>query len=56
MLQKVISAMLSISSGPLIENTFNIMDDIVGNDSSKLAVENYEAISITLYNYQSTSI
>ena len=46
MLQKFISAMLSIFSGPLIESTFNIMDDIVEKDRSKLTVENYEAMAI----------
>ena len=42
-LQILISALLSIFSGPLIESTFNIMDDIVEKDRSKLTVENYEA-------------
>ena len=46
MLQKFISAMLSIFSGPLIEGTFNVMDDIVEKDRSKLTVENYEAMAI----------
>ena len=46
MLQKLISATLSIFSGPLIESTFNIMDDIVEKDRSKLTVENYEAVAI----------
>ena len=32
MLLKFISSMFSIFTGPLIESTFNIMDDIVGND------------------------
>ena len=45
-LQLLISALLSIFSGPLIESTFNIMDDIVEKDRSKLTVENYEAIAI----------
>ena len=45
-LQILISALLSIFSGPLIESTFNIMDDIVEKDRSKLTVENYEAIAI----------
>ena len=45
-LQILISALLSIFSGPLIERTFNIMDDIVEKDRSKLTVENYEAIAI----------
>lgn len=45
-LQRLISALLSIFSGPLVESTFNIMDDIVEKDRSKLTVENYEAIAI----------
>ena len=42
----LISALMSIFSGPLIESTFNIMDDIVEKDRSKLTVENYEAVAI----------
>ena len=48
MLLKFISAMLSLLSGPLIESTYNIMDDNVEKDRSKLTVENYEAIGITI--------
>ena len=42
----LISALMSIFSGPLIESTFNIMDDIVEKDRSKLTVENYETVAI----------
>ena len=42
----LISALMSIFSGPLIESTFNIMDDIVEKDRNKLTVENYEAVTI----------
>ena len=42
----LISALMSIFSGPLIESTFNIMDDTVEKDCSKLTVENYEAVAI----------
>ena len=45
-LKKLISALLSIFSGPLVESTFNIMDDIVEKDRSKLTIENYEAVAI----------
>eukprot|EP00745_Piridium_sociabile_P019195 TRINITY_DN2900_c0_g1_i2.p1 TRINITY_DN2900_c0_g1~~TRINITY_DN2900_c0_g1_i2.p1 ORF type:complete len:270 (+),score=47.64 TRINITY_DN2900_c0_g1_i2:279-1088(+) len=37
---------LSIFSGPLVEGTFNIMDDIVENDRTSLTSENYEAIAL----------
>ena len=43
---KLISALMSIFSGPPIESTFNIMDDLVEKDHSKLTVENYEAVAI----------
>ena len=46
LLKTLISALLSIFSGPLVESTFNIMDDIVEKDRSKLNVENYEAVAI----------
>ena len=42
----LISTLMSIFSGPLIESTFNIMDDIVEKECSKLTVENYEAVAI----------
>lgn len=45
-LQKLVASLLSIFSGPLIESTFNIMDDIVEKDRSKLKIENYEAVAI----------
>lgn len=45
-LQRLIFTLLSIFSGPLIECTFDIMDDIVEKDRSKLTVENYEAVAI----------
>ena len=45
-LKRLISALMSIFSGPLIESTFNIMDDIVQKDRSTLTVENYEAVAI----------
>ena len=41
----LISALKSMFSGPLIESTFNIMDDIVEKERSKLTVENYEAVA-----------
>ena len=42
----LISALMSIFNGPLIESTFNIMDDIVEQNCSKLTVENYETVAI----------
>lgn len=41
--------MLTPFSGPLIEGSFNLMDDIITEDRSKLTVENYEAISSVKY-------
>ncbi|XP_045177599.2 uncharacterized protein LOC123537819 [Mercenaria mercenaria] len=45
-LKKLVSSVLTIFSGPLIESTFNIMDDIVEKDRTKLTVKNYEAVAI----------
>jgi hypothetical protein len=46
MMQKLVKTVLCIFSGPLIESTFNIMDDIVEKDRTKLTVVNYEAVAI----------
>jgi hypothetical protein len=46
MLKKLASSLLTIFSGPLIEATFNIIDDIVEKDRTKLIVKNYEAVAI----------
>lgn len=32
--------------GPLVEPSFNIMDDIIEKDRDRLTVENYETIAI----------
>ena len=42
----LISALMSIFSGPLIESTFNVMDDIIEKEHSKLTVENYKVVTI----------
>ena len=46
MLKKLVMALLTIFSGPLIESTFNIMDDIIEKDRTQLTVVNYEAVAI----------
>ena len=46
MLKKLVSAVLTIFSGPLIESTFNIMDDIIEKDRTKLTISTYEAVAI----------
>jgi len=46
LLTKLVSTLLTIVSGPLIESTFNIMDEIVEIDRTKLTIENYEAVAI----------
>ena len=35
-----------VFSGPLIEATFNFMDDIIERDRTKLTVKNYKAMAI----------
>ncbi|KAL8618685.1 hypothetical protein ACOMHN_048861 [Nucella lapillus] len=46
LLKRLVSALLSIFTGPLVEATFNIMDDIVENDRTMLTSENYEAVAL----------
>jgi len=46
LLTKLVSTLLTIVSGPLIESTFNIMDEIVEIGRTKLTIENYEAVAI----------
>ena len=43
-LSKLVKALLSIFSGPLIEGTFNILNDIIEEDRTKLTNHNYEAL------------
>lgn len=43
--RSLVKAVLSIFSGPLIESTFNVMDDIIEDDRSRLTVKNYEALA-----------
>ena len=46
LLTKLVSSLLTIVSGPLIESKFNTMDEIVEIDRTKLIIENYEAVAI----------
>jgi hypothetical protein len=45
-LNKLVCALLTAFSGPLIEGTFNIMGDIIEEDRSTIAIENYEAVAL----------
>ena len=45
-MKSLVTALLTIFSGPLVESSFNIMDDIVEKDRASLTVENYEAVAI----------
>lgn len=45
-LTTLVSSLLTIFSGPLVESSFNIMDDIVQHDRARLTIENYEAVAI----------
>ncbi|KAI8777450.1 hypothetical protein BgiBS90_021653 [Biomphalaria glabrata] len=42
----LVKSLLSIFSGPLVESTFNIMDDIIECDQSRMLHRNYEGIAI----------
>ncbi|GBM63510.1 hypothetical protein AVEN_73790-1 [Araneus ventricosus] len=44
-----IKAVMSVFSGPLVEGTFNIMDDIITDDRTSLTIQNYEACSLIKY-------
>ncbi|GBM89204.1 hypothetical protein AVEN_158759-1 [Araneus ventricosus] len=48
-LSRCIKAVMSFFSGPLVEGTFNIMDDIITDDRSSLTIQNYEACSLIKY-------
>ncbi|KAK0042155.1 oxidoreductase YteT [Biomphalaria pfeifferi] len=42
----LVKRLLSLFSGPLVESTFNIMDDIIECDESRMLHRNYEGIAI----------
>ena len=43
-LSKLVKAALSCFSGPIVEGTFNIMDDILEKDRTRMTAENFEAL------------
>ncbi len=43
---KLVKALLSIFTGPLVEGSFNLMDDILEADRSSLNVETYESLTV----------
>ncbi|KAL5016272.1 hypothetical protein ScPMuIL_005861 [Solemya velum] len=45
-LSKLVCALLTSFSGPLIEGTFNVMGDIIEEDRSTMTIENYEAVAM----------
>ncbi|KAK7088119.1 hypothetical protein V1264_022079 [Littorina saxatilis] len=46
MMMRLIKALLSIFSGPLVESSFNTMDDCIRKDRVNLLSENYEAVAM----------
>lgn len=46
-------AILSIFSGPLVEGTFTIMDDIIEQDQTRMLNENDQAIALIKSHYKS---
>jgi hypothetical protein len=48
-LSRLAKAVLSVFAGPIIEGTFNIMDDIVESDRTSLTAESYEALALTKF-------
>lgn len=45
-LGKLVRAMLSVFTGPLVEDSFNIMDVIVDKHKVKLSIETYEGFAV----------
>lgn len=45
-LSRLVKALLSIFCGPLVEASFNIMDDILRSDRSRMTTQNYEALAM----------
>nr|XP_055023083.1 uncharacterized protein LOC129413401 [Misgurnus anguillicaudatus] len=43
---KLVKALLSIFTGPLVEGSFNLMDDILETDRCSLNVETYESLAV----------
>ena len=45
-LGKLVTAVLSIFTGPLVEGSFNLMDDILESDRCSMNVETYESLAV----------
>jgi len=43
---KLVKALLSIFTGPLVEGSFNLMDDILEADRCSMNVETYESLAV----------
>lgn len=43
---KLVKALLSIFTGPLVEGSFNLMDDILKDDRCSMNVETYESLAV----------
>ena len=43
---KLVKALLSVFTGPLVEGSFNLMDDILEADRCRMNVETYEGLAI----------
>lgn len=46
LLTRLVKALLSIFTGPLVEGSFNIMGDIIEEDRTRLTIHNYEALAV----------
>lgn len=55
-LSKLALACMTIFSGPLVEGSFNIMDDIITDDRSRLTVENYGALAHIKYTLKAAGV
>lgn len=55
-LTRLAKAVLSIFTGPLVESSFNTMDDCVRTDRTNLLVENYEAVALVRSSLKSRKV
>ena len=53
-LSRLVYASLSIFTGPMVESSFSMMNDIIDSRSGRMDIDTYSAIMTTKYNLQSS--
>ena len=46
LISKHVSSVIGVLTSPLVEGSFNLMDDVMEKDRSSMNIETYESISI----------